>query len=141
VTDDPFDRLLDAMLKIAEAVNAFASPDAPTGRSMLFQPRLALGSGPSCLTLNVRFLGPVATSQSVAGGTVPAHFRAQPSRYVVARLARCRDVARRVAALPDERSSGCRSTPCSTSSSGHFTDGRPRGLGRDRRRGCALLSM
>jgi len=43
VTDDPFDRLLDAMLKIAEAVNAFASPDAPTGRSMLFQPRLALG--------------------------------------------------------------------------------------------------
>jgi hypothetical protein len=31
VTDDPVDRLLDAMLKIAEAVNAFASPDPPLG--------------------------------------------------------------------------------------------------------------
>lgn len=99
------------------------------------------GSWPSCLTLNLRSLRPVATSHSVAGGTVPAFLRAQPSRYVVERLARCRDVARRVAALPDERSSGCRSTPCSTSSSGHLTDGRPRGLGRDRRRDCALLSM
>jgi len=27
VTDDPFDRLWDAMPKIAEAVNVFASPD------------------------------------------------------------------------------------------------------------------
>jgi hypothetical protein len=57
---------------------------------------------------------------------VPVVFRAQPSRYVVERLARCRDVARRVAALPDERSSGCRSTPCSTSSSVHLTYEHPR---------------
>jgi hypothetical protein len=41
VTDDPFDRLLGAMPKIAEAVNAFASPDIQRRASATRQSRPA----------------------------------------------------------------------------------------------------